>query len=86
MLASMPGAPAMRRAYSRNAGIRNSAGENFISFDALWMKTSPMSAVSKPFASPAAIIAPELTPTYSSSSVSWKPSNASSIACRHPTS
>ena len=65
---------------------RDLAGENFISFEALWMKTSPMSAVSKPFARPAAIIAPELTPTYISRSVSRKPSNASSIACRHPTS
>jgi len=49
--------PASRRAYSRKFGTRNQAGENLNSFDSLWMNTSPMSVVSNPFASPAAIIA-----------------------------
>ncbi len=50
------------------------------------MNTTPMSAVSSPFARPAAIIAPELTPQYMSRPVRSSPPIDSPIACSVPTS
>ena len=86
MSAARPGTLPMRPRNSRKAGRRNRPGRTGYSTDALWMNTTPMSVVSMPFASPAAIIAPELTPTYMSRLVRSMPSNDSEIACSVPTS
>jgi len=60
---SMPGTPAARRRYSSTAGRTNASGRKRATCESPVMKMRHNSAVSRPLAKPAAIKAPELTPT-----------------------